>query len=268
MHFVFGSTNIAITHSDSTLALAEVAGHLKDGRGFALATLNLDHLVKLRTNAAFRMSYAAQEIVVADGNPIVWLSRLARIPVSLVTGSDLVTPLVNLATELGRPVVLFGSCDPALAGAEVALRAQVPGIVIVHTIAPAYDFDPTGPAAKAILAQIAAVGPCLCLVALGAPKQEQFAALGRSLAPQAGFASIGAGLDFLSGHQQRAPDWTRRFAMEWLWRTVQSPKRMVPRYLGCAAILPGQAWRAWRMRDEGHLYSIKALRLRRIRPHQ
>jgi len=52
----------------------------------------------------------------------------------------------------------------------------------------------------------------------------------------------------LSGHQQRAPDWTRRFALEWFWRAARSPKRMVPRYLGCAAILPGQAWQAWRLR--------------------
>jgi len=248
MNFVFGSTNIAITHADAALVLADVAARLKRGTGFALATINLDHLVKLRANAAFRTAYAAQDMVVADGNPIVWLSRLARRPVSLVPGSDLVLPLVRLAADLGRPVVLFGSSDAALAGAAAALTAQVPGVVIAQTIAPVYGFDPTGAVAKTMLGQIAAIGPCLCLVALGAPKQEEFAALGRSLAPQAGFASIGAGLDFLSGYQQRAPDWTRRFAAEWLWRAVQSPKRMVPRYLGCAAILPRQAWRAWRLR--------------------
>lgn len=248
MNFVFGNTDIVITHPDAVLVLADVAGRLQRGTGFALATINLDHLVKLRTNAGFRTAYAAQEMVVADGNPIVWLSRLGRRPVSLVPGSDLVLPLVRVAADLGRPVVLFGSSDAALAGAAAALTAEVPGLIIAQTIAPAYGFDPTGPVAKTMLAQIAAIGSCLCLVALGAPKQEQFAALGRSLAPQTGFASIGAGLDFLSGHQQRAPDWTRRFALEWFWRAARSPKRMVPRYLGCAAILPGQAWQAWRLR--------------------
>lgn len=248
MKFVFDGTEIAITHPDAPSVLAEASGRLRVGTGFALATINLDHLVKLGTNAAFRTAYGQQGMVVADGNPIVWLSRLARQPVSLVPGSDLVLPLVRVAADLGRPVVLLGSTPDALAGAAASLREQVAGVVVAHTIAPAFGFDPTGDDAKAMLAQIAAVGPCLCLIALGAPKQEQFAALGRRLAPQAGFASVGAGVDFLSGHQQRAPDWSRRFALEWLWRALQSPKRMVPRYLGCAAILPAQAWRAWRLR--------------------
>lgn len=248
MKFVFGTTEISITHPDATSVLNDAANHFHDGRGFALATLNLDHLVKLRTNLAFRAAYAQQDMVVADGNPIVWLSKLARRPVALVPGSDLVLPLVHVAAEQRRPVVLFGSSEAALKGAAEALRRLVPQVVIARTIAPSYGFDPTSEAAKSMLEEIATVGPCLCLIALGAPKQEQFAALGRTIAPHAGFASVGAGVDFLSGHQDRAPDWSRRLALEWLWRALQSPKRMVPRYMKCAAILPGHALSAWRMR--------------------
>jgi N-acetylglucosaminyldiphosphoundecaprenol N-acetyl-beta-D-mannosaminyltransferase len=248
MKFVFGTTVICITHPDRSTVLADVALHLRDGLGFALATVNLDHLVKLRSNLAFRAAYAKQDMVVADGNPIVWLSVLAQKPVELVPGSDLVLPLVRIATEQDRPIVLFGSTEPALAGAAETLRAVVPGVNIVLSIAPPFGFDPTGEAAKAMLMQIAAEGPCLCLIALGAPKQEMFAAFGRDIAPQAGFASVGAGVDFLSGHQHRAPEWSRRLALEWLWRATQSPKRMVPRYIRCAAILPAQAWQAWQMR--------------------
>lgn len=248
LKFTFAETDIAITHSDAPSALSEVKARLTAGEGFALATINLDHLVKLRRDLAFRTAYAQQDIVVADGNPIVWLSKLAGRPVSLVPGSDLVLPMVRVAAETGRPVVLFGSTSSALDGAARALHAKVPGLRISATIAPDFGFAPTGDVAKAMLKRIDGDGPCVCLIALGAPKQEEFAALGRELAPQAGFASIGAGLDFLSGHQQRAPEWARRFMLEWLWRALKSPKRMVPRYLGCAAILPGQALRAWRLR--------------------
>jgi exopolysaccharide biosynthesis WecB/TagA/CpsF family protein len=248
MKFTFGSTDIAVTHPDSASAMTEVGQRLRAGKGFALATINLDHLVKLGADMAFRVAYAQQDMVVADGNPIVWLSRLAGRPVSLVPGSDLVLPLVRIAAAEGRPVVLFGSTDAALDGAARSLQTQVQGLVIARKIAPAYGFDPTGETAKAMLQQIASDGPCLCLIALGAPKQERFAAFGRAIAPQAGFASVGAGIDFLSGHQHRAPEWARRFALEWLWRALQSPKRMVPRYISCAAILPAQAWRAWQLR--------------------
>jgi UDP-N-acetyl-D-mannosaminuronic acid transferase (WecB/TagA/CpsF family) len=65
-----------------------------------------------------------------------------------------------------------------------------------------------------------------------------------------GFASVGAGLDFIAGHQTRAPEWWRRFALEWLWRTVSSPRRLLPRYAACAAILPGQVLAALRLRRQ------------------
>ena len=66
------------------------------GRGFSVATLNLDHAVQLRRNPAFRSAYAAHSHVTADGNPVVWLSRLAgQREVSLVPGSELIAPLAR-----------------------------------------------------------------------------------------------------------------------------------------------------------------------------
>jgi N-acetylglucosaminyldiphosphoundecaprenol N-acetyl-beta-D-mannosaminyltransferase len=249
--FRFGADALCITHADAASLMAAVQARLTAGSGFALATLNLDHLVKLRRDGAFRRAYAAQDMVVADGNPVVWLSRLAGRPVSLVPGADMVVPLVQVAARAGRPLVMVGATPSALSAAAAHLQALVPGLVVGPLIAPSRDFDPDGPEAQAILAQIAAVGPCLCLVALGAPKQERLAAAGRAIAPQAGFAGIGAGVDFLAGAQARAPEWVRALAMEWLWRMLRQPRRMVPRYAACAAILPSEALRALRLRWRG-----------------
>jgi exopolysaccharide biosynthesis WecB/TagA/CpsF family protein len=246
--FRFGADVVRITHADRVALLAAVADRLAAGRGFALATINLDHLVKLRGDAAFRRAYAAQDMVVADGNPVVWLSRLAGRPVGLVPGADLVLPLVRAAVAAGRPVAIVGATEGALQGAVAHLAVAVPGFRAGPLIAPPRGFDPEGPEARAILGRVAAAGPCLCLVALGAPKQERLAALGRGLAPQAGFAGIGAGVDFLSGVQARAPGWLRAVALEWLWRMLREPRRMVPRYAACAAILPVEAARALRLR--------------------
>ena len=248
MKFHFDQTEIALTHADRSGLLEAVRHHLSTGMGFALATLNLDHLVKLGRDARFRDAYAAQDMVVADGNPIVWLSRLAGQQVELLPGSDLVEPLCHSAAAEGLPVSMLGATDAALAGAAVHLAERVPGFRTGRLIAPPMGFDPEGPAARAALADIAALGPGLCLIALGAPKQERFAALGRRLAPQVGFASVGAGVEFLSGHQKRAPEWVRAIAMEWLWRALSAPRRLIPRYASCFAILPRQVLSALRQR--------------------
>lgn len=248
MEFRFPPHAIHVNMPDSVSLVAEVRRRLRSREGFALATVNLDHLVKLRRDNDFASAYAAQDLVCADGNPIVWLSRLARRPVSLVPGSEMIVPLAQLAAREGVSVALIGSTVEALAAASAALVERVPGLSVAATIAPPMGFDPAGDQARAILRALAASGARLTFVALGAPKQEVFAALGRNETPQMGFASIGAGLDFIAGRQTRAPEWVQAIAMEWFWRMLSDPRRLARRYLDCAMILPDEARRALRLR--------------------
>ncbi len=246
-----GESQIKINTPTRSALMDAVRASLAARRGFALATLNLDHLVQLRTDATFAAAYAAQDIVVADGRPVVWLSRLAKQPVELLPGSDLVLPLCTIAAAEGRTIAMVGSTETALGDAAAHLTSAVPGLTVAYAHAPAMGFDPDGAAAADILRDLEASGAGLCFLALGAPKQERLAARGRKLAPSVGFASIGAGLDFLSGHQRRAPSAVRALALEWLWRALSSPRRMVPRYRRCFAILPGLTAQALRQRRKG-----------------
>ncbi len=248
MYFRFGSHVIDVNMPDRLSLLAAVKARLLAHQGFAVATINLDHIVKLRKSAEFRKAYVAQDMVVADGNPIVWLSHLARHPVKLVPGSDMVIPLARLCAATGRSVALVGTSNEALAASRKRLLAEAPGLEVAICVSPRMGFDPEGAEAEAILNDLEAKGIGLCFLALSAPKQERFAALGRMVAPHVGFASIGAGLDFLAGTQLRAPEWVQKAALEWLWRAMSDPGRMIPRYVACIAVLPGQAIAALRQR--------------------
>jgi N-acetylglucosaminyldiphosphoundecaprenol N-acetyl-beta-D-mannosaminyltransferase len=222
--------------------LADIEARLRDRLGFAIATLNLDHVVKMQRNPAFRRAYVAHSHVVADGNPIVWLSHLAGRPdVALVPGSELIAPVAALAARLGTPLAFLGSTGPVLKAAAAELEAAYPGLEVAACLAPSFGFDPESAAADALLDQVTASGARICLLALGAPKQEVLAARGLARHPELGFLSIGAGLDFIAGHQTRAPVWVRRIAMEWLWRMLSNPRRLGRRYLDCALILPSLA---------------------------
>ncbi len=248
---VGGATPIAVNVPDRTALAETVRDRMRGSQGFALATINLDHLVKLRASETFRQAYGAQDLVVADGNPIVWLSRVASRPVALAPGSDLVVPLARIAAAEGVPIALLGATAPVLAAAGAALRALVPGLEIAAELAPSQNFDAHGAEADDLLAELGRSGAGLTLLALGAPRQETFAARGREILPHMGFVSIGAGLDFLAGSQTRAPRWVRRLALEWLWRMLSSPRRLAVRYLKCALILPRLAVMALRQRLAG-----------------
>jgi exopolysaccharide biosynthesis WecB/TagA/CpsF family protein len=111
-------------------------------------------------------------------------------------------------------------------------------------------FDPRSAEAAANIAAIGASGARLCLVALGAPKQEIFAARAHMALPSIGFVSIGAGLDFIAGAQTRAPTWVQALALEWAWRMLNSPRRLAARYAACFQVFPRLLFRAVLLRRQ------------------
>ncbi len=248
MRFWGDTFDVTVNVPDWVVLERHISSRLRAGEGFSLATLNLDHLVKLRREPQFRDAYEAQDLVVADGNPIVWLSKLAGRPVSLIPGSDAILPLVRIAAAHGKSLALVGSTDDTLAAAKTHLEREVPGTRIVATIAPPMGFNPVGASADAVLDTLKQSEADMVLLALGAPKQELFAAYGRGKLEHVGFVSIGAGLDFFSGAQVRAPAWVRAIAMEWLWRALSQPARLIPRYAKCFGILPEEVIHALKLR--------------------
>lgn len=247
MHWSKSGTGkpIVVTAACRDALLADIADRMDNAAGYAVATLNLDHVVKLRRDPEFHAAYSAHSHVTADGNPIVWLSHLAGQPdVELVPGSELVLPVTALAAERDIPVALFGSTGESLDAAAEVLKARMPELRIVLRHSPPMSFDPTGPEAGTAVSEIEASGARLVLLALGAPKQEIFAAFARKRLPDVGFLSIGAGLDFISGKQKRAPIWVQRIAAEWLWRLAGDPGRLARRYGDCLVAFPGLTARA------------------------
>jgi len=244
MRFPTVSGPIEVNVRDWQSLAHHVSESLSSGRGFALATLNLDHLTKLRKDSRFARAYAEQDLITADGNPVVWTCGLAGQQVALLPGADCILPLGVIARDHGAKVALLGSTEESLSGAARVLGDVAPGIEISHRIAPPMGFDPDDRDAEEILSVLEQEKVGLCFIALGAPKQEILAARGRRLAPSVGFVSIGAGLDFLAGLQVRAPIWVRRLALEWLWRVARDPRRLLGRYFRSALILPGLVLRA------------------------
>jgi exopolysaccharide biosynthesis WecB/TagA/CpsF family protein len=244
MEITVAGTTVRVNIPTQEALIREVEERLIANKGFALATLNLDHLVKLRSDVAFRDAYSRQDLITADGNPVVWLTKIAGCPVELVPGSDMIRPLLGVAAKLGAPVAFLGSTEASLRAAAGVLSEELPDLRIHTCVAPPMGFDPESREALQILDDLAAGGVRLVLLALGAPKQERLAAIGRSCHPEMGFVSVGAGIDFIAGRQRRAPKWVRRLALEWLWRMVSDPKRLAWRYVRCVSILPSHLTRA------------------------
>ena len=125
---------VTVTVPTRAELLRDLDNHLATGRGFSLATLNLDHVTKLRTNVHFLDAYLSHTHVTADGNPIVWLSRVAGQPVELLPGSELIVPVAELAAKRGVPIALFGSTQDSLDAAALELDRRIKGLKVAAAI--------------------------------------------------------------------------------------------------------------------------------------
>ena len=236
----------------STLDFGETLDQLEHwltgSRSRRVVTANLDFLRLARVHDELRDTLKSCDLVTADGAPLIWLSRWtgATIP-ERVSGSDLVTPLIDRAARNGKSVYLLGGREGVAQRAAKTLEATIPALQIAGTSSPWIDWDDPI-SARRVAHEVRESGAGLLVVALGCPKQDLF--LARHLHAtgcQIGIG-VGASLDFLVGDVQRAPMWMRRSGLEWAFRLLQEPSRMVGRYTSDAVHLARLMGRVVRLR--------------------
>ena len=222
---------VAINLPNLRAAHAEAVDRALSGVGFALFTLNLDHLAKIRSDPKFRSAYQRAALVTADGWPVVWLANRRGAKLERTCGADLVEPICESAALHGIPVFFVGPERNSQISAILALERRHPGLRVAGASAPNISKVPSLQEVEAVARMVNESGARLCFVCLGAPKQELLADALAPLCKGVGFLCVGAALDFISGRSRRAPRWLQRSRLEWLWRLVGDPKRMAVRYL-------------------------------------
>jgi N-acetylglucosaminyldiphosphoundecaprenol N-acetyl-beta-D-mannosaminyltransferase len=210
-----------------------------------IVTPNVDHAVMFQHRGDLREAYADAALVLADGLPLVFASRLFRksLP-ERVAGSDLVPHL--LATRKSLRVFLLGAAAGVADCAAERIRQQWPSVDVVGTHSPPLGFETDAEENERILDAVATAKPDLLIVGFGAPKQELWVHKNRRLLEAKVAICAGATIDFLAGHRRRSPVWMRRAGLEWLHRVASEPRRLAGRYARDAWELPQLMWREWR----------------------
>ncbi|WP_460495382.1 WecB/TagA/CpsF family glycosyltransferase [Glycomyces tarimensis] len=209
---------------------------IESGRGGQIVTPNVDIVAASRASRRLRAIIEASELVVADGAPLVWASKVAGTPLpERVAGSDLVWSLSAAASLRGLKVALLGGTPDGAARpterAAAVLERRYPGLKVVGAWCPPMGFDRDEAHWRALLDRMDAAAPDLVYVGLGFPKQEHVMVRLRSVAPRAWFLGCGASIDFIAGYRRRAPKWMQRSGTEWLFRLASEPRRLARRYL-------------------------------------
>ncbi len=220
---------------DETVSLVEE--HIREGGFHQVATANVDFLKNAIQNQKLRDILCSCDVVVPDGMPIVWMSRLVGKPLKeRVGGIDLVERLADVAARRGYGVFFLGASEARSQRAAKVLKQRYPELRIVGRYSPQpQPLDKMDH--EEILRRIEEARPDILLVAFGNPKQEEWISMHRDRLNVPVCIGIGGSLDMLSGNVPRAPRWMQRSGLEWLHRTAQEPRRLALRYAGDAACM-------------------------------
>jgi N-acetylglucosaminyldiphosphoundecaprenol N-acetyl-beta-D-mannosaminyltransferase len=206
-----------------------------------VVTPNVDHVVQLQHDERLRRAYDDASLVIADGMPVVWASRLLRRPLpERITGADLVPALFSAAPTDSRLKVYLLGAGPGVADrAATKIVSRWPAVEICGSYSPPFGFEKDPAENEAILARISAARPDVLVVGLGAPKQELWVHAHQHKIDASVALCVGATIDFLAAEKKRAPLWMRRTGLEWLHRLSTEPRRLFARYLKDAWTFPG-----------------------------
>jgi N-acetylglucosaminyldiphosphoundecaprenol N-acetyl-beta-D-mannosaminyltransferase len=221
---------------------AEVVAVVRDavsaGRGGRIITPNIDILRRAQSDAGVRRYLDDADLIVADGMPLIWASRLGGTPLpERVAGSSLIWSLSGGLGRDGRSIFVIGG-SPGVKGvgdgatrAADRLAAACPGLRVAGTFCPPYGFEKDPTAVADLSSRVADARPDLVFVGLGFPKQEDVIDRIRPVLPRAWFVGCGAAVNFVAGDIDRAPRWMQRSGLEWAHRLGTEPRRLARRYL-------------------------------------
>lgn len=206
--------------------------------------VNTDVMIKIEKDAQLKKITEEADLVLMDGQPLVWVSKWYKRPVKeKVSGSDLALALCEGAAKRGCSVFILGGKEGIADQAKAKLEEKFPGIRIVGTYAPPFGFEKDEEELGHIRELISAVTPDLVLTCFGCPKQEkwiydQYRQIWASV-----FLCAGATVDFLAGNVKRAPKWISSMGMEWFYRFLKEPKRLFKRYFVDDMKIIGLIWK-------------------------
>lgn len=213
-------------------ALQKIDSLIISKQGGYVVTPNVDHLVQLEKNEKFRKAYEGASLVLTDGQPLIWISRLMKRPIKeKISGSDLFPRVCELAARQHYRLFFLGAAEGVAAQAAENLRKKYPGLEVAGVYSPPWGFEKEREQTDIVWKLVEQAGPDILIVGLGTPKQEIFLWENREKLKNTLAFAIGAALDFEAGKVQRAPKWVQRAGFEWLYRLSREPRRLFKRYL-------------------------------------
>ena len=222
---LFGTAIDALTMKQ---AVARCTEAVERGDYLSVGMMNAAKVVAMRKSDGLRQAVAGCGVVLADGQSVVWASRMLGSPLpERVAGIDLFLELLAEAERRTYRVYFLGARPDVLSGMLAEVGRRYPGLAVVG----ARDGYFRAGEENDVAAEIRRSGPDLLFLGMSSPKKELFVSQWGASTRARVVHGVGGSFDVLAGLTQRAPAWCQDHGLEWLYRAWQEPVRLGRRYL-------------------------------------
>lgn len=205
----------------------KLKGLMTDGGHHNHLSINAAKIVSAKENPAKQSEFNAADVVSADGQAVVWASKLLGRPVpERVAGIDLMNRLVDLSAQEGQRIYLLGARPEVLAAVQEDFTRRGANIVGSHD---GY-WRKQGKTDQDMAREIGSMDVDILFVAIPSPMKEDFIYGQRDAMGVGVCVGVGGSFDVVAGQTKRAPKLMQKMGMEWAFRLAMEPKRMFKRY--------------------------------------
>jgi N-acetylglucosaminyldiphosphoundecaprenol N-acetyl-beta-D-mannosaminyltransferase len=223
-----GLPGITIDPLTMELAVERCGDAVEAGDYLSFGMVNAAKAVAMRRNEPLRQAVCGCDIVLADGQAVVWASALLGAPLpERVAGIDLFTELLELASRRGYRVYFLGARAEVLQAMLAVVPARYPGLKVAGSRDGYFSTEEEADVAGVIRQ----AGADLLFIGMSSPRKELFQARWGAATGAKVVHGVGGSFDILAGATRRAPLWWQRHGLEWLYRAIQEPVRLGRRYL-------------------------------------
>jgi N-acetylglucosaminyldiphosphoundecaprenol N-acetyl-beta-D-mannosaminyltransferase len=222
---VFGLPLDALTLDETVERVAEL---VESGEPHQHVVLNAAKVVLCEDDEEMRDIVSDCALVNADGQAVVWAARLLghKVP-ERVAGIDLMEAVLARSSYAEWPVYFLGATDDVVTKVVEIEALRHKGL----RVAGHRNGFWTAEEEEQVVADIAASGAKVLLVAVPTPRKERFLARHMHTLGVPFQMGVGGSFDVVAGVVTRAPRWMQRAGLEWTWRLMHEPRRMFRRYL-------------------------------------
>ena len=186
-----------------------------------ITTINGEIILIATKNSEYKKVLNKADLAIPDSTNVVWVGRLKGYKFGSPTpGSELLSRICKIAQETNKSVFFLGGIENVAEITADIMSKKYPNLEVVGV-------SNANPTDLKIADHIRRKNPDIVFVAYGAPKQELWIDENKEKITAKIMVGVGGTFDMISGKLPRAPRWMRKAHLEWLWRLLLQPKRII-----------------------------------------